>query len=92
MSRTDVHAPAWVKERDPGWAHAFHEQHDHRHGRCDLDRHDTRNWRCSHCHIQSRWTGRNIHCGCPLCTGHHWNRAERRRDRHQWRRRLERER
>lgn len=23
-------------------------------------------------------------CGCRMCTGHHWNREDRRRSRHQW--------
>ena len=29
-------------------------------------------------------------CGCPMCTGRHERRAERRRDRHGWRRDLRR--
>lgn len=48
-------------------------------------------------HILYRWqiTGhevwitsfRHIGCGCRMCTGHHWNRADRRRSRHQWKQR-----
>lgn len=85
MSRTDVHAPAWVKERDPGWRHAFVEVHDHRAGRCDIDQHDPSDWQASSCHITLRWTGRNIHCGCRLCTGHHWRKLDNRRQRVAWR-------
>lgn len=29
MSRTDVHAPNWVKERDPLWRDQFKEVHNH---------------------------------------------------------------
>src|SRR5689334_10105567 len=29
MSRTDVHAPEWVKERDPLWRDQYKEVHNH---------------------------------------------------------------
>lgn len=29
MSRTDVHAPCWVKERDPLWRDQYKEVHNH---------------------------------------------------------------
>lgn len=93
MSRTVIHAP-WLTVPE-------HCQpvHDHRAGPCDLTplddyrrtlnngrrRHDSR------CHWDLRWhvNSRTIRtCGCPACTGYWDRRADRRRDRHDTRRRL----
>lgn len=102
MSRTFVHAPAWVKDRDRGWQRWYREVHHHvartywvkdRSGwvlrvepftGCDLvafyaGQRDT--------FCRTVYTGgRNIYCGCRLCTGADWARVGRRRQRHTWRR------
>ena len=94
MSRTDVHAPAWVKERDPAWRSCFKESHNHswhiygyekrkdrpgldlykpiwkRVDRCDLDVYlAARGWVRTACQIVYAHRGRNIFCGCGMCTG-----------------------
>lgn len=89
MSRTDVHAPDWVKQRDPGWRAHYRAGHDHSHGPCDLHFYDGRAlWAATNCHLYLVSSDRNIHCGCRLCTGHDDRRADRRHDRHEARRRL----
>ncbi len=35
------------------------------------------------------WPIKNL-CGCRMCTGHHWRRADRRRDRHRAKQQLRR--
>ena|GEM_PF-5131252 len=82
MSRTDVHVPDRVKARDPGWRHHYRELHDHRTGPCDLaaflaaDR-----WVRTRCSVGPGVPGRNVFCGCDLCTGRVWRRVDRRRER-----------
>lgn len=90
MSRTDVHRPPLVQARDPHNRHLFVEFHDHAtKARCDLDRYLEEGWFRNACHLV--YIGRrNIYCGCRMCTGHDDRRVERRRDRHSWRRNLER--
>lgn len=85
MSRTDVHKPYRVKQDDPWWRHAFVEQHDHSTGPCDLDHHDPDRWQESRCHISWRNIGRNIHCGCWMCTGQTGRRLARSQERVAWR-------
>jgi hypothetical protein len=84
MSRTDVHAPGWAKGRDPAWRNHFVGVHDHRYGPCDLAVFLTaRGWVQTRC--STRYVGgRNIYCGCNMCTGGSWRRADRRRARHTW--------
>ncbi len=106
MSRTDVHAPAWVKERDPLWRAHYVEDHNHAQyvighekrntedghtyyasiwkmvERCDLDEYlAARGWARTACHIRMINAGRNVGCGCRMCTGQTWrkfgNRTER---------------
>lgn len=73
MSRTDVHDPNWVKARDPLWRRHFADDHDHSGGApCDLaaylaDRQTP--WDATRCHRQLSTRGRNVSCGCKLCTG-----------------------
>lgn len=89
MSRTDVHVPSWVKERDPLWRHYFKEVHSHDNGICDLDSYlTTQTWSRTGCYITFAWRGRQIHCGCPMCTDQEARKILRRRQRHQARRAL----
>jgi len=87
MSRTRAHRPfdAWFD--DPS---NCVEAHDHVSGPCDLPtlaawRHwlraegVPRPWRCGWDLDLQRLPRL---CGCRLCTGHHWNRIDRRLDRH----------
>ena len=86
MSRTFVHAPAWVKERDPRWRNHFQTVHDHDDGICDLAAylaHDGYRVRGRMCHVALCWRGRQIHCGCAMCTGAWTRRWGRRRSRQQ---------
>lgn len=113
MSRTDVHAPAWVKERDPLWRSNHRESHNHlwqRVGsekvvyedgrihwepiwekveRCDLDVYlAAREWVRTACRIEYVHTGRNIYCGCNMCTGKIYRKLSRKADRTQTKRLL----
>lgn len=86
MSRTFVHLPYWVKTRAPEWRRHFTEDHRHETGPCDIDRFDPRApWSSTRCHIDLALSDRNIHCGCPMCTGRHGRRTARRAQRAQWR-------
>lgn len=105
MSRTDVHAPGWVKERDPLWRANHREHHNHHQyvighekvktedghtkykpiwkkvERCDLDDYlALRGWSYTRtaCSIQFWSNGRNVHCGCNLCTNFIGRRHDRR--------------
>ncbi len=80
MSRTYVHAPHWVKVRHPQWRAYFREAHRHDTGPCDLDRFDPRAmWSATSCHIDLAPGGRNICCGCRMCTGQLWRKVCHRR-------------
>jgi hypothetical protein len=106
MSRTDVHAPAWVKERDPAWRSHYTEDHNHswhsvghekvlsedghptwktiwkKVERCDLDEYLAANsWVRTACQIRLISRGRNIDCGCNMCTGQIHRRLGRRAER-----------
>lgn len=102
MSRTDVHRPGWVQERDPhnrrhfvaDHNHTIHEAWDPQQRRwlvrraVDCDLHAflaAKGWAPTRCRMRYIG-GRNIYCGCDMCTGRHWQRLARRRERHQWRR------
>lgn len=90
MSRTDVHAPYWVKLRDPGWASYFTDEHRHQTGECTLeaflaDPHLTY-WQGCYRNIVSQDS--NVHCGCRMCTNQHGRRNARRADRVELRRQL----
>ncbi len=88
MSRTHVHLPYRVKVRHAAWRGHFTERHDHSTGPCDLGRFDPADWQATRCHIDLLYRGRNVCCGCRLCTGHDDRRVERRRDRHGARRQV----
>ncbi|HLU42279.1 MAG TPA: hypothetical protein VKZ55_07780 [Microthrixaceae bacterium] len=86
MSRTLVHRPprAWFDHPAACVPH-----HDHTEGPCDLptlaEWHAwaarggrDQPWRCG---WELNWERLPNLCGCRLCTGHHWFREARRRDR-----------
>ncbi len=82
MSRTYVHEPYHVKVFAPMWRSHFREAHRHDEGPCDLDQFDPRApWSATRCHIDLALLGRNIHCGCRMCTGQFSRRLSRRRER-----------
>jgi len=87
MSRTDVHAPYWVKQLDPAWRDHFQEVHHHQDGVCTLQdyfeslRRNGRSW--GDCFIQPVSRGRNIHCGCWMCSEGYSRSLRRRTERHQ---------
>lgn len=99
MSRTDVHAPAWVKEHDPAWRREMVADHNHtvsEHWDPQLRRHLVR--RLVPCDLpkflagangtrcRMRYAGgRNVYCGCNLCTGQAGRRLARRQERVRWR-------
>lgn len=100
MSRTWVHMPPHVKERHPEFRRHFVAEHDHwieedrdlerhcwlvrRSAPCDLDVYLASEGRINtRCRLAYRG-GRNIYCGCALCTGAPFMRLTRRRERHQW--------
>src|SRR5690606_9708720 len=113
-SRTDVHAPGWVKERDPLWRDCFKEDHNHswyvtghekvtdsegrvrwasiwkKVERCDLDVYlkDVDFRVRTACSIVYSHKGRNIHCGCNLCTNQVGRRLANRSDRQKAKRAL----
>jgi hypothetical protein len=87
MSRTDVHAPWWVKERDPLWRDHFVEHHDHSTSVCDLAAYLAagNTWTSTTCYITWTPRRRNIGCGCRMCTGQHGRKLGRRQQRTAWR-------
>lgn len=96
MSKTDKTRPYWVRLFDQ--PQNYLEAHDHVNGVCDLPdrpaadsssntwwgswlRHECGyTWSAAFC-----YSGEG-QCGCRLCTGYHTRREERRRDRHDARR------
>ncbi len=92
MSHTHVHTPGWVKMRQPAWRSYVVERHHHPDQRaevfCDLAEHVAagREWVDTQCVLVLAPQGRNIWCGCRMCTGHHDRRAARRRERYAGRR------
>ena len=87
MSHTRTHMPYTALLFD---VRNVVENHDHRHGPCDLvPLHDWAKlardgqflWRARRC----IWDLRPgvMACGCPMCTQSAWRREERRRSRHQ---------
>lgn len=86
VSRTWVHQPYWIKQRQERWRNFFYEYHNHINGECDLDSSPSRGWYPGNCHLADSSRGRNIHCGCWMCSGSPFRRIQRRMERHQWRR------
>jgi hypothetical protein len=91
MSRTDVHAPNWVKERDPAWRNVFKEYHDHRTGPCDIEKFRASKgsfwWRprlFTRCSTTFTSCGRNIFCGCGMCTNQTGRRTQIKSSRVMW--------
>ncbi len=104
MSGTHVHAPGWVKDRDPEWRKEMQEIHRHVAERFHVykrNRDGTREWSAvvrpftgcdlaeflagknhTFCYLQYVG-GRNIYCGCNLCTGQTGRRRDRRHARHE---------
>jgi hypothetical protein len=100
MSRTDVHVPGWVKERDPAWWRT-HYTEQHRHVRQIWDP-ETQRWgaqravdcdlgrflageRDTNCSMRLAGPSNNISCGCRQCTGQDERKLGRRRERAIWR-------
>lgn len=88
MSKTDKTSPYWVRvTEEPGITCI--PVHQHADGVCDLPEHPTemgRRWGAESCYwaeSKAFWYDRGNPCGCPMCTGAHWRRAERRADRHE---------
>jgi hypothetical protein len=79
MSRTDVHIPFRVKKLHAEWRHHFVESHDHRHRPCNFD---VANNEWKDCGLTEVWRGRNINCGCAMCTGQIYRKLARRADRY----------
>lgn len=79
MSRTDVHTPYWVKKTHFEWRHYFAEFHHHDKHPCNFSI-ENENWQ--DCVLSTINRGRNIHCGCNLCTDQHARKLNRRVDRH----------
>lgn len=86
MSKTDKTTPYWVRllRRDV----PVQEVHDHENGPCDLppkpEHREHVGYRGrGHCHWDYTYSdGVNHFCGCPMCTGKHERKAERRKRRH----------
>jgi hypothetical protein len=78
-----------VKQRDPLWRYYFREVHRHDDGVCTLDQFlAADHWVRTSCYIDQVWRGRQIHCGCGMCTDQESRRMKRRRQRHEARRAL----
>jgi hypothetical protein len=85
VSRTDKTKPWRVRVAE----HGARENHNHENGVCDLPASPLEGrlgvWTGQHC----SWSDWNLAydgcchgCGCRLCTGYYWRRADRRRSRH----------
>jgi len=83
MSRTDKQSPYWVKLLDPAWRHVFYEVHNHEKKPCNITEVDYRGRiDYNRCYLNSKSIGKNIHCGCKMCSGQDGRRQERRGERH----------
>jgi len=78
MSRTDVHTPFWVKKTHVEWRNFFVEVHHHDKHPCNFSI-ENENW--GDCLLGTVNRGRNIYCGCNLCTGQVARRLNRRVER-----------
>jgi hypothetical protein len=88
MSRTYHHRPWRIQLIDPDDPSTIVEDHDHRHGTCDLADLITNlkagTWKRTNCRL--RYIGsRNLGCGCSLCTGQAGRRLANRQVRVAWR-------
>lgn len=79
MSRTDAHDPYWVKRQSPEWRRFFVEHHEHTDHICNFS---VKNVSWKDCGLADRNIGKNIHCGCNMCTGQYSRRQDRRGQRH----------
>lgn len=85
MSRTDVHAPYWVKKLQPEWRAFFVEWHNHTKHDCNFS---IKNENYRDCLLGSVNRGKNIFCGCSMCTGQVWRRLSNRSERYKAKRLL----
>ena len=85
MSRTDKQAPYWVKKTQPEWRAFFVEWHDHTQHPCNFN---PKNEDSRDCHMAMANRGKNIHCGCIMCSDQIYRRLSRRADRHEAKRLL----
>jgi hypothetical protein len=71
MSRTHVHTPYKVKMRQPRWRDYFTEHHNHTAGPCDMAEFLVADvWIRPRCYMNPSWRGRQIFCGCDMCSGY----------------------
>jgi len=92
MSRTDKTRPWWVRMADAPMVTGV-PVHDHRFGPCTLPERITAgsaslSFRRGRCYWGGSANDLFGNDGCRECTGYHFRREERRRSRHQVRRRL----
>lgn len=85
MSRTDVHTPYWAKKLQWEWRGYFVESHEHTKHSCNFS---PKNESSLDCYLEMRSKGRNIHCGCKLCTNQDGRRQAIRSDRYKAKRLL----
>lgn len=100
MSRTDIHRPGWVKERDPHLRQQHRVEHDHwhrDHWDPELKRYLVRlsvpcDLHLAHAGPGWTWTrcrytyvGQQHQCGCKQCTGQDGRKVARRQERARWR-------
>ena len=88
MSKTDKTRPWWVRATERP-LHTCVPVHRHEDGVCDLPQDPAERWGERWGSGSCFWTegngffyGRDGGCGCAMCTGQVWRRAERRADRH----------
>ncbi|MFC4022045.1 hypothetical protein ACFOW4_29475 [Micromonospora sp. GCM10011542] len=85
MTRTDIHRPERVQQRDPLMRHWFTDTHEHGRGPCDLDEFLASPDRIrTRCYRQTSAQAPNL-CGCQLCTFQSQRRLGRRQERVAWR-------
>ena len=70
MSRTFKTDPIWTKMNHPERVGMIvHEEHNHEKGECDLPEFPERNAHNTRCWWNYDTQGKNVFCGCDLCTG-----------------------
>lgn len=85
MSRTDVHRPPRVQEKDPYLQGDYVDVHRHEGGSCDLSEYlESDGGGETDCYrAYVGW--RNTYCGCRMCTAQFHRKLHQRRIRAHWR-------
>ncbi len=81
MSRTFVHRPVRVQERDRRFRGWFRDFHHHGDGVCDFDDYMVRGWQLGQRCWRRLWTSAPRLCGCRLCVDQPGRKVRRRRER-----------